>query len=148
MDRSAERQGTSAARLGVAALVAGLVVFALLFAWGGGISPFPPECFSMFGWYSVPCDARIAVAAGAVTAALVGLALWLKDRGWVRLGVALLTGFGMFLILVPTSGAREWCFSLLAFRVACQGELAMAAGALTAGLVGLATWLTTLRNWG
>lgn len=62
------------------ALLAGLVVFVLLFHWGGGQDSAPPTCFGMFGWYTVPCEGWVAPAAGAVTAALVGLALWLKDR--------------------------------------------------------------------
>jgi hypothetical protein len=39
----------------------------------------PPECYSIFG-YVVPCDAWVAWAAGAATAGVVGLALWMIDR--------------------------------------------------------------------
>jgi hypothetical protein len=60
------------------ALLAGLVVLVLLFP-ASGILPIPPVCYSMFG-YVVPCDAWVAWAAGAATAAVVGLALWLADR--------------------------------------------------------------------
>jgi len=63
----------------VVALVAGLIVFVLLFPWGGGIDPDPPVCFSMFGT-SVPCGGWPAAAAGIATAAVVYLVLWLKDR--------------------------------------------------------------------
>lgn len=62
----------------VVALLAGLVVLVLLFP-GGGIDRQPPECYSMFG-YVVPCDAWVAWAAGAATAGVVGLALWVVDR--------------------------------------------------------------------
>lgn len=61
------------------AVVAGLVVFALLFHWGGGQDSDPPTCFGMFG-YTVPCDAWMSWAAGAAMAAVVFLALWLKHR--------------------------------------------------------------------
>jgi hypothetical protein len=62
----------------VVALLAGLVVLALLFP-GSGIDRQPQECYSMFG-YVVPCDAWVAWAAGAATAAVVGLGLWVIDR--------------------------------------------------------------------
>jgi hypothetical protein len=74
-----EKQG---ARMTVAkvavALLAGLVVLVLLFP-ASGIEPIPPRCFSVFG-YEVPCGGGLGVATGAATAAVVGLALWLKDR--------------------------------------------------------------------
>ena len=76
-----ERRGTSTVAKVVIAVLAGLVVFALLFYWGGGQDSDPPMCFGMFGWYTVPCDAWMSWAAGAATAAVVFLALWLKDRG-------------------------------------------------------------------
>jgi hypothetical protein len=63
----------------VVALLAGLAVVLLLFP-GSGIDRQPPECYSMFG-YVVPCDAWVAWAVGAATAAVVGLALWMIDRG-------------------------------------------------------------------
>ncbi len=62
------------------ALLAGVVVFALLFPWGGGIVPDPPVCYGMFGWWDVPCGGWPAVAAGAVTA----LAVWLALSWWDR----------------------------------------------------------------
>ena len=62
----------------VVALLAGLVVLVLLFP-GSGIARQPMECYSMFG-YVVPCDAWVAWAAGAATAGVVGLALWVIDR--------------------------------------------------------------------
>ena len=70
---------TTRAKVAVA-LLGGLVVFALLFHWGGGIDTQPPVCYSMFGWYSVPCDAWVSWAGGALTAAVVGLWLWLAGR--------------------------------------------------------------------
>jgi hypothetical protein len=62
----------------VVGLLAGVVVLVLLFP-GSGIDRQPPECYSMFG-YVVPCDAWVAWAAGAATAGVVGLALWVIDR--------------------------------------------------------------------
>jgi hypothetical protein len=62
----------------VVALLAGLVVVLLLLP-GSGIDRQPPECYSVFG-YAVPCDAWVAWAAGAATAGVVGLALWVLDR--------------------------------------------------------------------
>jgi hypothetical protein len=64
----------------VVASLAGLVVFALLFQWGGGVDTEPPECFGMFGFYSVPCGGWPAVAAGIATAAVVYLVLSLRER--------------------------------------------------------------------
>lgn len=60
------------------ALLAGLVVLVLLFP-ASGVEPIPPQCFSVFG-YTVPCDAGLSWAAGAATAGIVGLSLWLKRR--------------------------------------------------------------------
>jgi hypothetical protein len=60
------------------ALLAGLVVLVLLFP-ASGTSSNPPTCYSVLG-YVVPCDAWVAWAVGAATAAVVGLALWLADR--------------------------------------------------------------------
>ena len=62
------------------ALVAGLIVTVLLLPWGGGVDTDPPECFSLFQWYSVPCDGWVAPVAGIATAALVGIVLWLSGR--------------------------------------------------------------------
>ncbi len=64
----------------------------------------------------------------------------------VRVGVALLVGFVVFVVLVPTSGAGSRCYSLLAFQVPCEGALAAAAGATTAALMGVALWLTGRRR--
>jgi hypothetical protein len=64
----------------------------------------------------------------------------------VRLGFALLVGFVVFVILVPTSGAGSRCFSLLAFDVPCDGRLAFAAGAAGAAVVSLALWLMRRRR--
>lgn len=61
------------------ALLAGLAVVLLLLP-GSGIDRQPPECYSVFGCV-VPCDAWVAWAAGAATAGIVGLALWMIDRG-------------------------------------------------------------------
>jgi hypothetical protein len=64
----------------------------------------------------------------------------------VRVGVALLVGFVVFVVLVPTSGAGSRCYSLLAFQVPCEGALAAAAGATTAALIGVGLWLTGRRR--
>lgn len=61
-----------------APLIAGLVVFVVL-APAGGVDPHPQQCWSVFD-YSVPCGAALSSAAGAVTAGIVGLALWLNGR--------------------------------------------------------------------
>jgi len=63
-----------------------------------------------------------------------------------KLGFALLVGFVVFAILVPTSGSGFRCFSLLAFEVPCDGRLAFAAGAASAAVVGLALWLMGRRR--
>ena len=77
-----ERKKEQGARMTVTkvavALLAGLVVLVLLFP-ASGIDPLPPQCFSVLG-YTVPCGGGLAVAAGAATAGVVGLSLWLKSR--------------------------------------------------------------------
>jgi hypothetical protein len=67
-------------RLGVAALLAGLVVFVLQFPWGGGTASDPPTCFGMFGAWIVPCGGWPTVVAGLVTALLVWVVLLVKDN--------------------------------------------------------------------
>lgn len=62
------------------------------------------------------------------------------------LAVAFVAGFAVFVILVPTSGAGQLCYSLLAFRVPCEGGAAIAAGTVAGGLVGLALVLRRLRR--
>lgn len=64
----------------------------------------------------------------------------------VRVGLALLVGFIVFVVLVPTSGAGSRCYSLLAFEVPCEGAVAAAAGATSAAVVGVALWLTGRRR--
>lgn len=59
----------------MAALLAGLVVVALQFPWGGGASTDPPTCYGMFGAWTVPCGGWPTLVAGAVTALLVWLVL-------------------------------------------------------------------------
>ena len=79
MDQTNKRAaGRTVANVAVA-LLAGLVVLVLLFPVAG-IDPIPPRCFSAFG-YTVPCEAGLSQAAGAATAGIVGLALWLRSRG-------------------------------------------------------------------
>ena len=62
-----------------------------------------------------------------------------------KAGFALLVGLGVFFLLAPTSGADSRCFSLLT-EVPCSGELAFAAGAVAAAVVGLALWLMGRRR--
>ncbi len=71
---------TSVRRLGVAALLAGLVVVVLQFPWAGGTASDPPTCFGMFGAWTVPCGVWPTLLAGAVTAVLVWLVLVLKEN--------------------------------------------------------------------
>ncbi len=77
---STDRRPASIRRLGVAALLAGLVVLVLQFPWGGGVSSDTPTCFGMFGLWTVPCGGWPPLAAGALTALLVWLVLWWWDR--------------------------------------------------------------------
>jgi hypothetical protein len=77
---STDRPTTSVMRLGVAALLAGLVVVVLQFPWGGGVDTDPPTCFGMFGAWTVPCGGWPTVAAGAVAALLVWLVLLVKEN--------------------------------------------------------------------
>jgi hypothetical protein len=64
---------------------------------------------------------------------------------WVilaKLVIAMIAGFIVFAILVPTSGAEPpLCYSLLAFQVPCDARVAIAIGTLTGAFVGLALWL-------
>jgi hypothetical protein len=62
-------------RLGVAALLAGLVVVVLQFPWGGGIDTDPPTCFGAFFLWTVPCGGWPTLLAGAFTAVLVWVVL-------------------------------------------------------------------------
>jgi hypothetical protein len=77
---SADRRPTSVVRLGLAALLAGLVVFVLQFPWGGGVDSDPPTCFGMFGLWTVPCGGWPTLIAGVVTALLVWVVLLLKEN--------------------------------------------------------------------
>ena len=61
------------------ALLAGLFPFVLLFP-ASASTDVPPECYSLLAYYNVPCDARVAWAAGVAMAALAGFALWLRER--------------------------------------------------------------------
>jgi hypothetical protein len=65
-------------RLGVAALLAGLVVVVLQFPWGGGIDPQPPTCYGMFAAWTVPCGGWPTLLAGAITAFLVWIVLLVR----------------------------------------------------------------------
>ena len=58
--------------------------------------------------------------------------------------MAVLTGLAVFfVILAPTSGAADHCYSLVAFMgvsVPCEGGVAIAGGVAAGGLVALAAW--------
>lgn len=69
----------------IIALLAGLVAIVLLFPASGSTDS-PPECYSLFAYYDVPCDAWVAWAAGAAIAGLVGVVLWLSRRLRARRG--------------------------------------------------------------
>lgn len=60
--------------------LAGLVVFALQFPWGGGVDTDPPTCYGMFYLWTVPCRGWPTVAAGAVTGLLVWVVLLVKEN--------------------------------------------------------------------
>lgn len=68
---------STAAKVGLAVL-AGLIVLALLTPVHGA-DTIPRQCFSVVG-YEVPCGDGIALAAGAVTAAVVGFSLWITSH--------------------------------------------------------------------
>lgn len=70
---------TSVTRLGVAALLAGLVVVVLQFPFAG-IDTDPPSCFWMFHAWTVPCGGWPTLLAGAVTALLVWAVLLVKEN--------------------------------------------------------------------
>lgn len=59
-------------------LIAGLVVLVLVAPASGVVSQ-AHQCSSVFG-YGVPCGSCLSLAAGAATAVVVRLALWLDDR--------------------------------------------------------------------
>ena len=77
---STDRPPASVARLGVAALLAGLVVIVLQFPWGGGVDTDPPTCFGMFGMWTVPCGGWPTLLAGAITAVVVWVVLLVKEN--------------------------------------------------------------------
>jgi hypothetical protein len=77
MARTDTRRPRLAPKL-IIALVAGLVVIGALLPTHG-VDSDPPVCWSMFD-YVVPCGSGLALAAGATTAGIVGLLLWLVDR--------------------------------------------------------------------
>ncbi len=75
---SADPRPPSPRRLGVAALLAGLVVFVLQFPWGGGIDPDPPTCFGMFAAWTVPCGGWPTLIGAGIAAFLVWIVLLVK----------------------------------------------------------------------
>jgi hypothetical protein len=75
-----EGRPRSLSRLGMAALLAGVVVVVLLFPWGGGVDTDPPTCYGMFGLWTVPCGGWPTLVAGAVTTLLVWLVLLVKEN--------------------------------------------------------------------
>lgn len=81
---STDRRPTSVMRLGVAALLAGVVVFVLQFPWGGGVHTDPPTCFGMFQAWTVPCGGWPTLVGGAVTALLVWVVLLVRENPMLR----------------------------------------------------------------
>lgn len=143
-------QAISALPRAAAALLAGLTVFALLFPWGGGNAADPPTCLGMFGWYTVPCGGWSALAGGAVTSGVAWILLTWSGRreppATARIGVAAFAlALVVFVVLVPTSGAADRCYSLIALAVPCEGPVAAAAAATSATVVGAMLWLTGRR---
>ena len=78
MEQVAKRTTWPSGRTIILALLAGFVVFVLLFR-GSGTGAIPPTCYSLLS-YTVPCEAWVAWAAGAATAGVVGLVLWMNER--------------------------------------------------------------------
>jgi hypothetical protein len=75
---SPESVAPSPLRLGVAALLAGLVVFVLQFPWGGGVNTDPPTCYGMFWAWTVPCGGWPALVGGAIAAFLIWIVLLVR----------------------------------------------------------------------
>ena len=78
MEQVTKRSVWPSRRAIIVALLAGFVVFVLLFR-GSGTGAIPPTCYSLLG-YAVPCEPWVAWAVGAATAGVVGLVLWMNER--------------------------------------------------------------------
>jgi hypothetical protein len=66
---------TGRSRFVIAALV-GILVFAILFPWGGCLDSDPPHCYGLLGpLYEVPDGGWPAVVAGIITGAAASLLL-------------------------------------------------------------------------
>lgn len=65
-----------------------------------------------------------------------------RSWGWgASIAIALLLGIVVLVLLAPASGADTLpprCWAMLGYGVPCGSALSLAAGAATAGLVGLA----------
>ena len=57
------------------ALLVGFVVFVVLAPTSGAGS----QCYSLLA-FQVPCEGALAAAAGVMTSAVIGVALWLRGR--------------------------------------------------------------------
>jgi len=77
MNQAKRRDSRPSARTIIVALLAWLAVLLLMFP-ASGVATDPPECYSML-FFVVPCDAWVAWVAGAATAGLVGLGLWMLE---------------------------------------------------------------------
>jgi hypothetical protein len=137
----------------VMASLAGLVVFILLFPWGGGVTTDPPTCYGIFGpLWTVPCDGWPAVATGAFMAAAVLLAARVQRgpiEGRTQLALAMLGGATVFVLQFAWGGASgadaPTCFGLFdAWTVPCGGWQAAAMGVVTGVVVLLALSLESL----
>lgn len=78
MEQVVKRSAWPSGRTIILALLAGFVVFVLLFR-GSGTAAIPPTCYSLLS-YVVPCEPWVAWAAGAATAVGVGAVLWMNER--------------------------------------------------------------------
>ena len=67
---------------------------------------------------------------------------------WTRIGLALLVGVVVFMVLVPTSGAGNQCYSVVTFAVPCEGAIAVTAGAVSSAVTALALWAVSRRRAG
>lgn len=63
----------------VVPLLAGLVVLLILYPGLFTNATIPLQCFSILS-FRVPCEDGVNVAAGAATAVLVAVVLWLRDH--------------------------------------------------------------------
>lgn len=75
-----------------------------------------------------------------------------QRRSWatgVRIALSILAGVVVLVLLAPASGADTLppqCWAMLGYSVPCGSALSLAAGAATAGIIGLALWFNSRRR--